>query len=368
MDSDKFDRIVLDLLYGELDELTTAAARRHMDQSARARDIYAHLRATRQLGVLPVHTPPPDFETLLLEREARLLAELPVRHRLGRLVSMLAGYAMRPQLIMAALLLLMIGSSLMFVRARPGLHSPVQVTERGAPEAEVDLVLPLAPPAQTSEMAAAPPGSALALPGGAPANAQVEPAAPAPALLGTAPDRESARLALSADAGGGLDPYEQAQQVYRAGDYVEARRLFERIRQGGGKRAGDAALYSAITTRNISGCTPALVRFERVQLTFPDSAAAHEAAWRSGRCLEQLGDVSAARQSYESLLRVPSHARRSQQALASLAASASARPEVPAPSDTPARADAPALPQAPVQPDAPARPGTPSGGNAPAGP
>jgi hypothetical protein len=46
MDSDKFDRIVLDLLYGELDELTTAAARRHMDQSARAREIFAHLRAS----------------------------------------------------------------------------------------------------------------------------------------------------------------------------------------------------------------------------------------------------------------------------------------------------------------------------------
>jgi hypothetical protein len=134
MDSDKFDRIVLDLLYGELDELTTAAAKRHMDQSARARDIYAHFRATRQLGVLPAHTPPAGFETALLEREARILAELPVRHRLGRLVSMLAGYAMRPQLIMGALLLLMIGSSLMFVRARPGLHSAVQVTERGAPE------------------------------------------------------------------------------------------------------------------------------------------------------------------------------------------------------------------------------------------
>src|ERR1044071_3413046 len=151
MNSDKFDRIVLDLLYGELDELTTAAARRHMDQSARAREIFAHLRATRQLGVLPAHAPPADFEDAVLEREARLLAELPVRHRVGRLVSMLAGYAMRPQLVMGALLLLMLGSSLMFVRARPGVHSAVQVTERGAPEGDVDLVLPLAPPPASAE-------------------------------------------------------------------------------------------------------------------------------------------------------------------------------------------------------------------------
>jgi len=342
MDSDKFDRIVLDLLYGELDELTTAAARRHMDQSARARDIYAHLRATRQLGVLPAHPPPPDFEAALLESEARLLAELPLRHRLGRLVSMLAGYAMRPQLIMAALLLLMIGSSLMFVRARPGLHSPVQVTERGAPEAEVDLVLPLTPPAHASEVAAAPLGAAQ--PAAPPANTQAEAAAPPAAQLGAAPEREAARLVIAADAGGGLDPYEQAQQIYRAGGYVEARRLFERIRQTGGKHAGDAALYSAITTRNISGCAPALVRFERVQLAFPDSAAAHEATWRSARCQEQMGDASSARQSYESLLRIPSHARRAEQALASLTRSA------PTEADAPARADAPAGGNAPASP------------------
>jgi hypothetical protein len=142
MNSDKFDRIVLDLLYGELDELTTAAAKRHMDQSARAREIFAHFKATRQLSVLPAHAPPADFEAALMERERRALAELPLHHRIGRLVSMLAGYAMRPQLIMGALLLLMIGSSLMFLRARPGQHGAMQVTERGAPEADVDLVLP----------------------------------------------------------------------------------------------------------------------------------------------------------------------------------------------------------------------------------
>src|SRR5688572_4819285 len=146
MNSDKFDRIVLDLLYGELDELTTAAAKRHMDQSARAREIFAHFKATRQLSVLPTHTPPADFEAALMERERRTLAELPLHHRIGRIISMLAGYAMRPQLIMGALLLLMIGSSLMFLRARPGQHTAVQVTERGAPEADLDLVLPVAPP------------------------------------------------------------------------------------------------------------------------------------------------------------------------------------------------------------------------------
>jgi TolA-binding protein len=324
MDSDKFDRIVLDLLYGELDELTTAAAKRHMDQSARARDIYAHFRATRQLGVLPAHTPPSDFEAALLQREARILAELPVRHRLGRLVSMLAGYAMRPQLIMGALLLLMIGSSLMFVRARPGLHSAVQVTERGAPEGDVDVVLPLAPP-RTSE-SSAPASSPLPppTPVGAPPLAleAPEPAAAPSVALSNAGSTKTASVELapsSVDTGNdGLDAFDQALEIYRARGYIEAQRLFERLSKSGSPRAAEAALYSALALRNIRGCAVAVAPFERVGLRFPGSAAAHDASWRAAKCQEQLGDLEAARRGYESLLRVATHARRAQQALAAL--------------------------------------------------
>jgi TolA-binding protein len=307
MDSDKFDRIVLDLLYGELDELTTAAAKRHMEQSARARDIYAHFRATRQLGVLPTHTPPPDFEAALLAREARILAELPVRQRLGRVVSMLAGYAMRPQLIMAALLLLMIGSSLMFVRTRPALHSAVQITERGAPEGDVD-VLPLTPPPSNSATLVA---------------AASEPRATV-AAEGPAPPRptDSASTATVSDAppGSGQDAFDQALQIYRARGYAEAQRLFQRLSRSGHPRAAEASLYAALSTRNIKGCAAALAAFARVSERFPSSLAAHDAVLRAARCQEQLGDVQGARSGYESLLRVPTHARRAQQALSSLAA------------------------------------------------
>lgn len=306
MDSDKFDRIVLDLLYGELDELTTAAARRHMEQSARARDIYAHFRATRQLGVLPAHAPPADFEAALLAREARILAELPVRHRLGRVVSMLAGYAMRPQLIMAALLLLMIGSSLMFVRTRPALHSAVQVTERGAPEGDVDVVLPLAPPPSSAEPPTPPPG---------------EPRAASSAEGTAVPvvDPANTRMVSDSTLGDGQDAFDQALQIYRARGYIEAQRLFERLSRSGHPRAAEAALYAALSTRNIKGCAAALAAFARVSERFPSSPAAHDAVWRAARCQEQLGDAPSARQGYESLLHVPSHARRAQQALASLA-------------------------------------------------
>jgi TolA-binding protein len=317
MNSDKFDRIVLDLLYGELDELTTAAAKRHMDQSARAREIFAHFKATRQLSVLPTHAPRADFEAALMARERRALAELPLYHRAGRLVSMLAGYAMRPQLIMGALLLLMIGSSLMFLRARPGQHSAVQVTERGAPEADVDLVLPVrsasleGPPTLTSGAFQAQPAAELA-------RAPVEPAAPSTTRSG------DARAGVGEAAPEGLDPFEQARELYREGHYVQAQRRFDRISRSGSGRAAEAALYSAQSIRNVSGCAPAVSRFERVRLEFPGSASAYEAAWRTAKCQQQLGEVEAARQSYESLLQVVSHAERARAALAGLAGAATA--------------------------------------------
>jgi TolA-binding protein len=321
MNSDKFDRIVLDLLYGELDELTTAAAKRHMDQSARAREIFAHFKATRQLSVLPTHAPPADFEAALMDRERRALAELPLHHRIGRIVSMLAGYAMRPQLIMGALLMLMIGSSLMFLRARPGQHSSVQVTERGAPEADIDLVLPVSPtsvdgPALTS-------GVFRVLPGADPERPS-QPTEPTSAPAPRAADVSRAGAGVQLAEGGpeGLEPFDQALELYRAGKYDEAQRRFERLSRSGSGRAAQAALYSAQAVRNASGCSAAVSRFERVRIEFPGSAPAYEAAWRSAKCQQQLGDLEAARQSYESLLQVSSHAGRARAALGALGSAA----------------------------------------------
>ena len=111
MDCERFDRVVLDLLYEELDELTAAAARRHVEQCVRCRGILAGLRATREVATLPLVDAPAGLEHSILEAERRARESLPLRRRLGRGVSVLAGYAMRPQLAMAALLLLAIGSS-----------------------------------------------------------------------------------------------------------------------------------------------------------------------------------------------------------------------------------------------------------------
>jgi TolA-binding protein len=196
----------------------------------------------------------------------------------------------------------------------------MQVTERGAPEADIDLVLPLTPA----------PGPPVA---GDPTISQVAPATsaappPSPFQPPAAPSRPAPAAAAQKsdrvpDAGAeGLDPFDQAVNLYRAGHYVDAQLHFERISRGGGQRAAEAALYAAQTTRNVSGCAPAVSRFERVRGRFPGSGSAYEASWRAAKCLQQLGDVEAARQTYESLLQVGAYADRARQALANLGVSA----------------------------------------------
>src|SRR5262245_26140580 len=140
MDCERFERVVLDLLYEELDELTEASARRHLEHCARCQAIVAGLRATREVGALPLVDPPEGLELKILEAERHGRERLPIRQRAGRAVSVLAGYAMRPQLAMAAILLLAIGGSLVFLRARPGDRDSMSVTERGVAETDPESV------------------------------------------------------------------------------------------------------------------------------------------------------------------------------------------------------------------------------------
>ena len=155
MDCEKFDRIVLDLMYGELDELTEAAAKRHIEHCSRCKAVSSGLRATREVGALVLVDPPPNLELGILEAERRLNAQLPLKKKLGRGVSILAVYAMRPQLAMAALLLLMIGSSLFFLRGRGGARDSVLITEHGVPETEAEHVAIRPSPERMGEAPAA---------------------------------------------------------------------------------------------------------------------------------------------------------------------------------------------------------------------
>ncbi len=306
MDCERFDKIALDLLYGELDELTAAAARRHLHHCTRCKNINSSLFATKDVGVLPLVAPPEGLRQRILQAERLAHKELGLRERMGRTISVLAGYAMRPQLAMAALLLLMVGSSLVFLRARPGDHDQVSVTERGVPGIEAEPNAPALDAAskeglEESEAARARPATAAAAPA----------AEKAKTLAAEAAD-DRAR-----DSEGGLS---QAMAAYQAGRYAEAERLFGAIAAGSGSEAPSAALHEAHSARNGSGCGRAAALYDSVASRFAGSRTADEASWHAASCYRVLGQTDRARAHYESLAQRPAYAARAQQAILALSA------------------------------------------------
>src|SRR5688572_30558484 len=229
MDCERFDRVVLELLYDELDELTAAAARRHTDGCARCRGILSGLRATREVGALPLVDPPEGLELKILEAERRGREQLPFRQRAGRAVSVLAGYAMRPQLAMAAILLLAIGGGMMFLRARPGDRDAMSVTERGVAQSDPETVAVLPTPLASSAPdrgadAHGPPGGELA-PSRRTARAEYPALAPARPV----PPATAAADVQTEASGEGDTAYQAGIAALQNGRYQEARQQFESV-------------------------------------------------------------------------------------------------------------------------------------------
>jgi hypothetical protein len=295
MDCERFERVVLELLYDELDELTAASARRHLEHCARCQPIAAGLRATREVGALPLVDPPEGLELRILEAERNARSRLPLRQRVGRAVSVLAGYAMRPQLAMAALLLLANGSSLIVLRGRPGDRETVRVTERGS-EGESDTVailpVPATPALEASPLASSP--------------AQAKAGEPKAVGLGVVTEAD------------GDSAYDSAKASFRDGRYGEARRQFEEVAARGGSQAAEAALFAAQSAKNGEGCAVAVALFDRVPARYPGTRPGYEATWSAANCYETLGDMERARRSYQALLDDPDYGERAKNQLAQL--------------------------------------------------
>jgi tetratricopeptide (TPR) repeat protein len=329
MDCEKFDRIVLDLMYGELDELTEAAAKRHIEHCSRCKAVTSGLRATREVGALALVDPPASLELGILDAERRLNAKLPLRKKAGRAVSILAVYAMRPQLAMAALLLLMIGSSLFFLRGRPGARDSVLITERGVPETEAEHVA-IRPAPERSD---APAALASAMPklasakSDAPGAREREADKPSEAVAGpaeAAKDGELKGAAAEAEPLPGTEPaadsMDAATAAFQGGRYVEAQRRFEEIAARGGSEAPAAALQAVEALRRQRGCPAAAPRYEEVHSRYRETPSGNEAAWQAGDCYRALGELSQARQSLEALLEVAEYHSRAEAALQELTA------------------------------------------------
>lgn len=312
MDCEIFDRLVVDRIFSELDDLNSGAVQRHVAHCSRCRSIESSLRATREVATLPSLEPDPSFveQVLVLERATR--TKLPLRQRVERTVSVMAGYAMRPQLAMSALLLLMIGSSLFLLRVHPGERELVQVTERGVPEGDVEVR----------------PTAARGIDGSPPLASAAQREMPP-----TRPDTSSA-----SDIAPASEALVAARAAFGQERYEEAYNLAEASIRQGGSDTGNAALLAALSLSKISGCASALARFEALRARHGKSAIGEEAAYRAAECHADLGTIERARTLFEQLRSSATWGSRARSRLGQL-------PAPPRdPSDGPDAGDAPATP------------------------
>jgi hypothetical protein len=282
MDCEKFDLHVIDALYDELDEVTFAAMKRHMEGCSRCASAFSRLRATRDVGVLPLTEPSEGLEDRILAAVSSAQRKTSWTRKALRGLAWAGSHAMRPQLAMAALFVLVIGSSLLLLRPKPAsMPAPVRVTERGVPAAEVD-------------EGASPPGAqAMAQVTAAPAPV----AAAEPSLIGEGRERSAAAAADGARS--------ESQQEAKEGGANDAK----------------SALADARAVRQRSGCGAAVKAYNEVGTRFPATVSAADAMWEAAECYKAMGDASKARELYLSLRSFSSYRDRAEQELAADASS-----------------------------------------------
>jgi hypothetical protein len=318
MDCEKFDQHVIDELYDELDELTHAALKRHVEGCSRCAGILSGLRATHEVGVLPLQEPSEDLEARILDAVTTAQRKAPWPRKLLRGLAWAGSHAMRPQLAMAALFFLVIGSSLLLLRAKPGtVGAPVRVTENGAPTPD------------QSDFAAAP---AVAAPSPAAAAS-----AGLPAGVGRADQPAESTQAMPEPKG-----RDEASKELKEKDSSKAERA--------DKEAAKLAIADARALRDTTGCPSAVSKFDEVGTRFPGTGIAADAMWEAAACYKLMGELDKAHQLYLALKSTGGYRERAereleQEASASalqnqMAARAPAKSKAAAPSVAPGAASA----------------------------
>lgn len=138
MDCEKFEPLLLDELYEELDELTSAAVKRHVSGCARCASILNGMKGTRSAiadAGFPLVAVPAGLEDRILAAAKEAQKVVPIRSRWQKAISIAGSWAMRPQTAMAAVFLLMIGTSAFLIRSKnyASRDSAVSVTVQGTP-------------------------------------------------------------------------------------------------------------------------------------------------------------------------------------------------------------------------------------------
>ena len=372
MDCEKFEPLLLDELYEELDELTSAALKRHVAGCSRCAGILSGLRATREGVSVALLEPVPDgLEEKILAAVKEAQKVVPIRSPMSRFLSAAGNWAMRPQTAMAAVFLLMIGTSAFVLKARHAPESAVSVTVAGAPSPTVMATAtgdflhddkasaaahgPGAPPA-AQRPAAPPPVVAAAddgpmdratgglarekAKGDALGNAYAKDEA-ASEPLATAPAAEAKKSA--AVAGPSSDAFSLGTSAFQSRNYAEATRQFDQAAASGDT---NAALWAAESVKEGQGCAVALGRFTDLAQRSSGSWVGNEASLRAARCQMAMGQGDAARGRLNALASTSSHGQQATAALGELDGVASRKAGTPgagglAKPAAPARAPAP---------------------------
>jgi hypothetical protein len=381
MDCEKFEPLLLDELYDELDELTSAAVKRHVSGCARCGGILNGFRSTRRGISLPMAPVPEGLEDRILAAAKEAQKIVPIKSRMSRALSVAGSWAMRPQTAMAAVFLLMIGTSAFLIRSKnyASRGSAFSVTVEGAPaqtaasppsEALDDKAAAAAHGPSTPNIThppapVAPVASAFALnedpygsgPGGSTTRAKDkggrdddalslgaglgDPSRPV-ATATASPPSPIANAAAPAGAPKFDDGYSQQAQTpakaaaaKRAGPADEqardpfsmgaaafrARNFAEATRQfDQAAQTGDtnAALWAAESVREGQGCAVALGRFDQLSQKAAGSWVGNEASLRAARCQVGMGQFDPARDRLNKLAQVPSHQAGAQQLMSEL--------------------------------------------------
>jgi hypothetical protein len=334
MDCEKFETAMLDELYGELDELTSTAAARHVAGCARCAALLGGLRATRRVADVPRVESPAGLEERILKAAGRVTATAPLGRRMARSVSIAGDWAMRPQTAMAAVFMVMLGTSMLLLRgksSRAPASAEVRVTEQGTP-APVGPGASAAPPIKAEGYAAAPVVSArrssLEAKGiAAPAVPAPPPALPPPVDL--APESKAApggfaaapppaanagagaARAAAADEGETLAPFDAALRLYQSARYDAAAHAFDALSPGD----PNADLWAARALREGKGCRSAVARFDKVAQRAAGTPPGWDALLEGALCYRSNGDFGSARARLTALLPVDSHKDRARSEL-----------------------------------------------------
>jgi hypothetical protein len=180
---------------------------------------------------------------------------------------------MRPQLAMAALFVLVIGSSLLLLRPKTGV-APVRVTEWGQPASDQHEAPRSAAPAPAATAMEEADGRRLA-----DAKASEAPRA-------EAAKEKSARAAAAAD------------------------------------DSASAALHEAQALQRKAGCAAAVGKLDEVGAQYPGTPSAYAAMWDAARCYQASGDTERARELLLALRSAKGYGDRAERQLAEIEANA----------------------------------------------